>query len=106
MSVVAVSVKKKNQEIAMYKSKAVVEVRCALFEPHMHDVLMPNDFIHLAEVSRDTIELARFFFFFQAEDGIRDLYVTGVQTCALPISELSCTGRVCAAPGNGGSGSF
>src|SRR5690349_23334894 len=25
-------------------------------------------------------------FFFQAEDGIRDLYVTGVQTCALPIS--------------------
>src|SRR5215469_10906684 len=29
-----------------------------------------------------------FFFFFQAEDGIRDLYVTGVQTCALPISTL------------------
>src|SRR5438874_13747544 len=27
-------------------------------------------------------------FFFQAEDGIRDLYVTGVQTCALPISEF------------------
>src|SRR5204862_2679502 len=26
-------------------------------------------------------------FFFQAEDGIRDLYVTGVQTCALPISD-------------------
>src|SRR5256886_10882448 len=39
------------------------------------------------------------FFFFQAEDGIRDLTVTGVQTCALPISvrialarcRLSCT---------------
>src|SRR5206468_9283520 len=28
------------------------------------------------------------FFFFQAEDGIRDLIVTGVQTCALPISRL------------------
>src|SRR5690606_40116636 len=28
----------------------------------------------------------RFFFFFQAEDGIRDFHVTGVQTCALPIS--------------------
>src|SRR5438874_7212735 len=28
-----------------------------------------------------------FFFFFQAEDGIRDLYVTGVQTCALPICD-------------------
>src|SRR2546422_289724 len=29
-----------------------------------------------------------FFFFFQAEDGIRDVAVTGVQTCALPISML------------------
>src|SRR5256886_11754362 len=28
-------------------------------------------------------------FFFQAEDGIRDLTVTGVQTCALPISVTS-----------------
>src|SRR2546427_5280474 len=32
-----------------------------------------------------------FFFFFQAEDGIRDLTVTGVQTCALPISVLRQT---------------
>src|SRR2546430_11965958 len=30
--------------------------------------------------------LRHLFFFFQAEDGIRDLTVTGVQTCALPIS--------------------
>src|SRR5947207_8018763 len=30
-----------------------------------------------------------FFFFFQAEDGIRDHCVTGVQTCALPISTPS-----------------
>src|SRR5947209_12641328 len=28
-----------------------------------------------------------FLFFFQAEDGIRDIGVTGVQTCALPISQ-------------------
>src|SRR2546421_112085 len=28
------------------------------------------------------------YFFFQAEDGIRDLIVTGVQTCALPISVI------------------
>src|SRR2546430_8687764 len=34
-----------------------------------------------------------FCFFFQAEDGIRDLTVTGVQTCALPISG---TGRMAA----------
>src|SRR5690349_22953884 len=31
------------------------------------------------------------FFFFQAEDGIRDLYVTGVQTCALPICGVDVT---------------
>src|SRR3712207_6981254 len=30
-----------------------------------------------------------FFFFFQAEDGIRDIGVTGVQTCALPICNVS-----------------
>ena len=29
-----------------------------------------------------------FFFFFQAEDGIRDTSVTGVQTCALPIYRI------------------
>src|SRR2546430_15708573 len=33
-----------------------------------------------------------FFFFFQAEDGIRDLTVTGVQTCALPISRIAALG--------------
>src|SRR2546430_7015469 len=38
-----------------------------------------------------------FFFFFQAEDGIRDLTVTGVQTCALPICPCSrsSTGAAC-----------
>src|SRR2546421_5201241 len=46
------------------------------------------------------------FFFFQAEDGIRDLIVTGVQTCALPISNTDGRGaadgrgdRHCCAPG-------
>src|SRR5207245_4164681 len=37
-----------------------------------------------------------FFFFFQAEDGIRDATVTGVQTCALPIytrREKHCLGN-------------
>src|SRR3712207_7572677 len=50
-----------------------------------------------------------FFFFFQAEDGIRDIGVTGVQTCALPIwlcqeHSESSAGRqqheVVAAPGD------
>src|SRR6266850_7168959 len=34
-----------------------------------------------------------FFFFFQAEDGIRDYKVTGVQTCALPIFRVVERGR-------------
>src|SRR5256885_4259861 len=35
---------------------------------------------------RELVTLIGSFFFFQAEDGIRDYKVTGVQTCALPIS--------------------
>ena len=45
-------------------------------------------------------------FFFQAEDGIRDRFVTGVQTCALPIylvarreERLAQVGRACEAKG-------
>src|SRR5690348_17665110 len=37
-----------------------------------------------------------FFFFFQAEDGIRDGRVTGVQTCALPILPRRCHRSLCA----------
>src|SRR5256885_8974285 len=41
---------------------------------------------------------SRVFFFFQAEDGIRDYKVTGVQTCALPISGARTPGQpVCRA---------
>src|SRR5438132_4647324 len=39
-----------------------------------------------------------FFFFFQAEDGIRDHCVTGVQTCALPIFHLQLPGPGCPRP--------
>src|SRR5690606_39615644 len=35
---------------------------------------------------QSTLASLFYFFFFQAEDGIRDFHVTGVQTCALPIS--------------------
>src|SRR5260221_2871514 len=39
-------------------------------------------------MSHHTVQaLETFVFFFQAEDGIRDHCVTGVQTCALPISD-------------------
>src|SRR3989440_8500327 len=40
------------------------------------------------------------FFFFQAEDGIRDLIVTGVQTCALPISHQAARSAAASAPNN------
>src|SRR3989454_8646767 len=65
------------------------------------------------EFSLITVEITvRAFFFFQAEDGIRDYKVTGVQTCALPISvpELRrieierCHQRRCGAVPAGGAG--
>ena len=45
-------------------------------------------------LSKESMETC-FFFFFQAEDGIRDIGVTGVQTCALPILRLTmfCLGE-------------
>src|SRR5260221_344288 len=55
---------------------------------------------HLAMMSMDLIKrryasfLVVFDFFFQAEDGIRDHCVTGVQTCALPIFSLIHGGTV------------
>src|SRR2546425_5897040 len=42
--------------------------------------------LHLSSLYCYHIDYYCFFFFFQAEDGIRDKLVTGVQTCALPIS--------------------
>src|SRR5699024_11889002 len=42
-----------------------------------------------------------YYFFFQAEDGIRDRNVTGVQTCALPICARGGTGVDDAAFGDG-----
>src|SRR2546426_2533183 len=41
-----------------------------------------------AVVNNGSIDRRVLVFFFQAEDGIRDYKVTGVQTCALPISEI------------------
>src|SRR5256885_7531201 len=48
---------------------------------------LKRDLYHGKGRERST-RLRIFFFFFQAEDGIRDYKVTGVQTCALPISRL------------------
>src|SRR2546430_11165327 len=48
-------------------------------------------FLHKLSMLRSSH--ARGVFFFQAEDGIRDLTVTGVQTCALPIWRLGGRGQ-------------
>src|SRR5689334_23930141 len=51
-----------------------------MFSYHMFGVVFTRFLFCLYSV------IFLFFFFFQAEDGIRDGTVTGVQTCALPIS--------------------
>src|SRR2546430_13429721 len=51
----------------------------------MHVVCVTVGLLHVVVLF--SLSMCAFlFFFFQAEDGIRDLTVTGVQTCALPIS--------------------
>src|SRR2546429_3767422 len=47
-----------------------------------------------ADISLILRRVAVRFFFFQAEDGIRDVAVTGVQTCALPILASNLTNQV------------
>src|SRR5256886_8703498 len=50
------------------------------------DVQVRGQFVSRAVKEKgDVMKIGIGFFFFQAEDGIRDLTVTGVQTCALPI---------------------
>ena len=50
---------------------------------------MENFFLEPGNHVEVRIEILYCFFFFQAEDGIRDYKVTGVQTCALPICSLT-----------------
>src|SRR3712207_8540462 len=51
-------------------------------------ILITTEFQHCSAVYLPLqVKLKLLFFFFQAEDGIRDIGVTGVQTCALPISD-------------------
>src|SRR5699024_4290367 len=47
----------------------------------------------VASEARRGAPVSMLFFFFQAEDGIRDRNVTGVQTCALPISSADLAGQ-------------
>src|SRR5436309_10950703 len=56
-------------------------------EPRHRPECVPRDTViyHLRTPSQSALNGGILFFFFQAEDGIRDFHVTGVQTCALPI---------------------
>src|SRR2546430_9238191 len=58
-----------------YRLSAVIDRKCKVDKEYNKG---------MAELNALILEI---FFFFQAEDGIRDLTVTGVQTCALPIFE-------------------
>src|SRR2546421_5310507 len=49
----------------------------------IHVFVISKNWLYLLDVNH--VFILVMFFFFQAEDGIRDLIVTGVQTCALPI---------------------
>src|SRR5437016_11604261 len=51
----------------------------------------PSDVRTVTPCPQRNQELERILFFFQAEDGIRDWSVTGVQTCALPICSCRTT---------------
>src|SRR2546423_6863794 len=50
--------------------------------------LLVYEYAVYVEESTEVMVICYFCFFFQAEDGIRDKLVTGVQTCALPICRL------------------
>src|SRR2546430_11512899 len=49
-------------------------------------VEVPQFYLRCLDIAVAMVLFGSIVFFFQAEDGIRDLTVTGVQTCALPIS--------------------
>src|SRR5690554_612781 len=59
---------------------------CIAKPPMKNSTIIPTTLLNYFIYKSLSVSL--FFFFFQAEDGIRDADVTGVQTCALPISKI------------------
>src|SRR5260221_300591 len=57
----------------------------------MPRILTYDNILHLPTGNETLVAVQVFVFFFQAEDGIRDHCVTGVQTCALPILLIPLT---------------
>src|SRR5256885_8235234 len=68
------------------KVKDMTELRNKMRAAHLEFQVAKNTLLRIATERNNMTELDKStFFFFQAEDGIRDYKVTGVQTCALPI---------------------
>src|SRR5437588_8954119 len=62
-----------------------------VYENHVAVAYVVGDCVSvLYDNLRVNVDVLSVFFFFQAEDGIRDHCVTGVQTCALPIFSPAC----------------
>src|SRR2546430_5156233 len=72
-----------NPSICTISANSIVAYHLCYVHPNWY-IATYSHAIPMLRMKVATITL--FFFFFQAEDGIRDLTVTGVQTCALPIS--------------------
>src|SRR5258706_1910282 len=58
-------------------------MRCLVYDEYLGRFVLERSLLNLRVLLRDLAMISCFFF--QAEDGIRDWSVTGVQTCALPI---------------------
>src|SRR6266446_8719637 len=63
--------------------------------PNSQSRISPEAGTSAALIQQEQANRTARYFFFQAEDGIRDYKVTGVQTCALPISLLPRAAAVC-----------
>src|SRR6266700_3011551 len=93
MSGGAVSLKKKQSEgdLGIVSNEVVAHIR-SLFKHVTGERPAEADAVEGCFIFEAWIVEGHFFFFFQAEDGIRDFHVTGVQTCALPISSSVAVG--------------
>src|SRR5256885_5963514 len=69
------------------RQRSVCETRIDVVRVESSTVYLRCKWMSLITSIRSMVHAIVFVFFFQAEDGIRDYKVTGVQTCALPISE-------------------
>jgi len=71
--------------VCCHKNDVLRDTRCVAGRGLLYSDIHNDGYV--MEVDIDLTEYAEIFFF-QAEDGIRDIGVTGVQTCALPIYSL------------------